>query len=244
MRIKQKSSRTLFKALAVQLAFFGVLTAGLASTTAPAAAFPNPVKAVVDAITKADEKKQVNALQDYCQKQLPQDTQSACSTKAMGEVRDAAADQCKGKKGNALDSCIQKAGQAIIDKVKQQNPKNAQAAGKALTNAAKGGGGGGGGGQRTTSVATAGNQSSISAPDLPDPGANQGTIHNILKFFFALIGAFAVLSITLSGFKYITSAGDAQKTSEAKNGIVYSLVGLMLAIVAEALVVFVVARAS
>lgn len=240
MRIKQKFSRTFLKALAVQLAFFGVLTAGLAVTTAPAAAFPNPVKSVVDAVTGAQKKKQIDSLQQYCKKQLSKDAQSACSDKAMGEVRDSAADQCKGKKGNAADSCIQKAGQTIIDKAK--GSKSAKGASNAISGAAKGGGGGSA--QRTTSVATAGNQSNIVAPNLPNPGANQGTIHKILEFFFALIGAFAVLSITLSGFKYITSAGDAQKTSEAKNGIVYALIGLMLAITAEAIVVFVVSRAS
>ena len=78
--------------------------------------------------------------------------------------------------------------------------------------------------------------------NLPDVKANKDNISKIMTIVFGIIGAFAVLNITLSGFKYITSAGDAQKTSEAKNGIVYSLIGLVIAITAEALVVFVVKR--
>ena len=75
---------------------------------------------------------------------------------------------------------------------------------------------------------------------LPDAQANSNTVHNIMGIAFGIIGAFAFLNIVLSGFKYITAGGDSQKTSEAKNGIVFSLVGLIIAITAEALVAFVV----
>lgn len=82
--------------------------------------------------------------------------------------------------------------------------------------------------------------SAISAGGLPDPSADQNTVENALKIVFGIIGAFAVLNVTLSGFKYITSAGNEQKVAEAKNGIVYSLLGLMIAISAEAIIAFVV----
>lgn len=104
------------------------------------------------------------------------------------------------------------------------------------------GSGGGGGGSPT--VHTTGSQSAISGGSLPTPAADNSTISNILEIVFGIIGAFAVLNITLSGFKYVTSAGDAQKASEAKNGIVYSLIGLAIAISAEAIVAFVVNKAS
>lgn len=76
--------------------------------------------------------------------------------------------------------------------------------------------------------------------ELPETQANNDTVQNVLRILFGVIGSFALLNITLSGFKYISSAGDPQKTSEAKNGIIFSLVGLMLAIAAEAIVAFVI----
>jgi len=91
---------------------------------------------------------------------------------------------------------------------------------------------------------TTANLSSISAAGLPDSEANQNTVEDILRVIFGIIGAFALLNITLSGFKYITAAGNEQKVSEAKNGIVYSLLGLMIAIAAQAIVSFVVHRIS
>lgn len=75
---------------------------------------------------------------------------------------------------------------------------------------------------------------------LPDAQPNQGTIQNIIQIALGIIGAFALLSMTASGLKYITSAGDPQKTSEAKKGVVFSLVGLAIAVAAEAIVAFVV----
>lgn len=94
-------------------------------------------------------------------------------------------------------------------------------------------------------TAPAGNSSQISPKGLPTVEPSQDTVDNkILPVVFGIIGSFALLGITLSGLKYITSAGNPQKTSEAKNGIVYSLVGLAIAITAEAIVAFVVNRAS
>ena len=91
-----------------------------------------------------------------------------------------------------------------------------------------------------TTIKATGDQSDISGGSLPTPNADNSTIKTALEIVFGIIGAFAVLNITLSGLKYITSAGNEQKVAEAKNGIVYSLVGLMIAISAEAIVAFVV----
>lgn len=75
---------------------------------------------------------------------------------------------------------------------------------------------------------------------LPRSTADTGTIQNIIRIFFGIIGAFALLSMTASGLKYVTSGGDPGKTSEAKKGIVFALLGLMIAISAEAIVAYVV----
>ena len=80
--------------------------------------------------------------------------------------------------------------------------------------------------------------------NLPNVDVSSGgtTIPTILSIAFGIVGAFALLIITVSGLRYITSGGNPEKTAKAKNGIVYSLVGLVIAISAEAIVTFVVKR--
>ncbi|HVX58085.1 MAG TPA: pilin [Candidatus Saccharimonadales bacterium] len=83
---------------------------------------------------------------------------------------------------------------------------------------------------------------------LPQPDATVGgpnsTFGKLLSILFGIIAAFALLNIVLSGMKYITSAGNPQRSGEAKNGIIFSLVGLMIAVSAEAIIAFVINRAS
>jgi len=64
-------------------------------------------------------------------------------------------------------------------------------------------------------------------------------VTNLLLF---LIGAIAVIVIIVGGIKYTTSDGDAAKIKSAKNTILYAVVGLVVAIMAGAIVNFVVAN--
>jgi hypothetical protein len=80
--------------------------------------------------------------------------------------------------------------------------------------------------------------SSISAGHLPQASPNQGEVSTILSIVFGIIGALALLMIVVSGLRYITSAGNPEKTSKAKNGIVYAIVGLVIAVSAEAIVAY------
>jgi hypothetical protein len=77
---------------------------------------------------------------------------------------------------------------------------------------------------------------------LTSSSADTTEIQTILGIAFGIIGALALLMMTVSGLRYILSAGDPQKTAQAKNGIIYSLVGLAVAISAEAIVYFVVSK--
>lgn len=77
--------------------------------------------------------------------------------------------------------------------------------------------------------------------NLPQVGTD-GVIHQVLSITFAVIGAFALLMITVSGLRYVLSAGDPQKTARAKDGIIYSLVGLAVAVAAESIVQLVLNR--
>jgi hypothetical protein len=81
--------------------------------------------------------------------------------------------------------------------------------------------------------------SSVSPGGLPQEAAGTGNIKNILGIAFGIIGGLALLMIVISAFRYIISDGDPQRMSKAKSGVIYALVGLVVAISAEAIVSFV-----
>lgn len=60
---------------------------------------------------------------------------------------------------------------------------------------------------------------------------------NILLF---LVGSVAVIMIVVGGIRYTTSNGNASQTKEAKDTILYSVIGLIVAMMAYAIVNFVV----
>jgi len=66
-----------------------------------------------------------------------------------------------------------------------------------------------------------------------------GLIRNIINILLYLIGAIAVIMIIIGGIRYTTSNGDASNTKSAKDTILYAVVGLVVAILAFAIVNFV-----
>lgn len=65
------------------------------------------------------------------------------------------------------------------------------------------------------------------------------TIVNVLLF---LIGAVSVIMIIIGGIKYTVSNGDSTAVKSAKDTILYSIIGLVVAIMAYAIVSFVISR--
>lgn len=63
------------------------------------------------------------------------------------------------------------------------------------------------------------------------------TITNILLF---LVGAISVLMIIIGGFRYVVSGGNATSVSAAKNTILYAVIGIIVAILAYAVINFVI----
>ena len=62
---------------------------------------------------------------------------------------------------------------------------------------------------------------------------------NVVNALLYIIGILAVIMIIVGGVMYTTSAGDQAKVTKAKNIIIYGLVGLVIAILAYAIVSFV-----
>lgn len=68
---------------------------------------------------------------------------------------------------------------------------------------------------------------------------SDGIITRVTQLLVWVVGVVAVLIIIISGLRYITSAGDAAGVNNAKNGILYALIGLVVAVLAQVIVTFV-----
>ncbi|TXG76669.1 hypothetical protein E6Q11_04210 [Candidatus Dojkabacteria bacterium] len=79
---------------------------------------------------------------------------------------------------------------------------------------------------------------------IPKASLNSSTTENVLKLVFGIAGGIAVIMIVLGGFKYITSLGNAQNVAKAKDTILYAVIGLIVCILAYAIVGFVITGVS
>ncbi len=68
---------------------------------------------------------------------------------------------------------------------------------------------------------------------------NGGVVNNITSTILYVIGILSVIMLIVGGVKYAMSAGDAKAVTDAKNTILYALIGLVIAILAYAIVNFV-----
>lgn len=92
------------------------------------------------------------------------------------------------------------------------------------------GGNSGGSGGNTGSLCGAVNEDE--APDI---------IENVINTLLVVLGMIAVIMIVIGGIRYATSGGDSTQIQAAKNTILYAVVGLVVAILAYAIVNFVLA---
>ena len=67
-------------------------------------------------------------------------------------------------------------------------------------------------------------------------------IAGILTTVYFVAGIIAVIVIIVSGFFHVTSQGDANKIKRAKDGILYSVVGLVIVMVAFIITNFIIGR--
>jgi hypothetical protein len=77
-----------------------------------------------------------------------------------------------------------------------------------------------------------------------DDSGVDSTVKAVIDILSFVVGVAAVVAMISGGFKYITSGGDAGKVSNAKNTLIYALIGLAIAALAQVLVHFVVNTAN
>lgn len=64
----------------------------------------------------------------------------------------------------------------------------------------------------------------------------------LINTFIFVVGAVAVLMLVIGGLRYVLSGGDASQTKSAKDTILYAIIGVVIALMAYAIVNFVVIR--
>ncbi len=82
--------------------------------------------------------------------------------------------------------------------------------------------------------------SAITAPaGLPGPASFGELISTITNLLLGIAGSIAVIFIIVGGIQYATSAGDDSRVQSAKNTIMNAVIGLVITVMAYAIVNFI-----
>lgn len=76
--------------------------------------------------------------------------------------------------------------------------------------------------------------------NIPSSTSDLGAaVAKVMQGIFLLMGAIAVVVVMVGGLQYILSAGDPKKTAQAKETILYAVIGVVIALSAYAIVSFI-----
>lgn len=68
---------------------------------------------------------------------------------------------------------------------------------------------------------------------------DNGVFSRITNTVLLIVGLISVIMLVYGGLRYILSGGDSKKVTDAKNTILYAIIGLIISILAYAIVHFV-----
>ena len=69
---------------------------------------------------------------------------------------------------------------------------------------------------------------------------DNGIFKQITNVVLYIVGVIAVIMLIIGGIKYVVSGGDAKKVTDAKNTVLYAIIGLIISFLAFAIVNFVI----
>ena len=69
---------------------------------------------------------------------------------------------------------------------------------------------------------------------------DQGLFRQAVNILLYIIGAISVIMLIIGGIRYVVSGGDSSAVTAAKNTILYAVIGIIVALLAYALVNFVI----
>jgi type IV secretion system pilin len=78
--------------------------------------------------------------------------------------------------------------------------------------------------------------------DLPVVTAGSGELQQLLTIIFGVFAAVSVLMIVIAGFRFISAQGNASEIAKARSTIIYAIAGLLVSLIAEAIVGFVLGK--
>ncbi|MDB5170444.1 MAG: rane protein [Candidatus Saccharibacteria bacterium] len=92
----------------------------------------------------------------------------------------------------------------------------------------------------------AGSGGAINCTGGPDSATSGITnlARSLVNIFSIIVGVAAVIMIIYGGFRYITSGGDSGSVGNAKNTLIYAIVGLIIVALAQVIVRFVLTSTS
>ena len=90
-------------------------------------------------------------------------------------------------------------------------------------------------------ISTGSDPDSTTTVNVPT-GSADSLLTNGLNLVYFLAGAIAVIVIIVAGIMYVTSSGDAGRLTKAKNLLIYSIVGLVVVLIAFVVTNFVIGR--
>ena len=67
-----------------------------------------------------------------------------------------------------------------------------------------------------------------------------GVFKQVTNTILYIVGIIAVIMLIIGGIKYVISGGDAKKVTDAKNTVLYAIIGLVVCFLAFAIVNFVI----
>lgn len=67
----------------------------------------------------------------------------------------------------------------------------------------------------------------------------EGVFTKFSNIALYVVGAISVLMLIWGGLRYITSGGDSKKITDAKNTVLYAIIGLIISVLAFAIINFV-----
>lgn len=69
---------------------------------------------------------------------------------------------------------------------------------------------------------------------------DSGVFHQVTNIILYVVGIIAVIMLIIGGIKYVISGGDSKKVTDAKNTVLYAIIGLVICFLAYAIVNFVI----
>ena len=87
--------------------------------------------------------------------------------------------------------------------------------------------------------AAGGSDSNCFDQDVNGQTSLESIARKIINLFSIIVGIVAVIMIIYGGFRYITSGGDSGRVGNAKNTLIYAIIGLIIVALAQFIVHFV-----